>query len=162
MDPLAEDESIRDFDAFMESQSLDAPQRTLCFKSLDSVKLFETPHSQEELTITTPDEPEDGIILGDTEEAFHPVQPTSKQRKGNAEARIATLGENPKEARTALRSQLEPGYYVCLSGKKKIKTLHQLGKCYLFPGVDYLDYSCHEVALPRISTYECILSILRS
>ena len=33
--------------------------------------------------------------------------------------------------------------------KKKIKTLHQLGKCYLLPGVDYLDYSYHGVALPR-------------
>ena len=153
---FAEDESIRDFDAFMDSQSLDASQRTLCFKPLDSVKLFETPHSQEELTITTPDDPEDGIILEDTEEAFHPVQPTSKRRKGNAEARTATLGENPKEARTALRSQMEPGYYVCLSGKKKTKTLHQLGKCYLLPSVDYLDYSYHGVALPRISTYDCI------
>ena len=38
-----------------------------------------------------------------------------------------------------------------LSGKKKIKTLHQLGKCYLLPGVDYLDYSCHGVALPTIA-----------
>ena len=91
-----------------------------------------------------------------SEEAFHPVQPTSKRRKGNAEARTATLGENPKEARAALRSQLEPGYFVCLSGKKKIKTLHQLGTCYLLPGVDYLDYSYHGVALPRISTHDCI------
>ena len=94
VDPLAEDESIRDSDAFMESQSLDASQRTLCYKSLDSVKLFEAPHSQEELTITTPDEPEDGIILEDTKEAFHTVQPTSKRRKGNEEARTATLGES--------------------------------------------------------------------
>ena len=142
-DPLAEEESIRDFEAFMEAQSLDAAQRTLRFKSLDAVKLVKALHGQEELTIRNPEETED-------------VQRTSKRRKGNAEARTATLGENPKEARAALRSQLEPGYYVCLSGKKKIKTLHQLGKCYLLPGVDYLDYYYHGVALPRTSPSDCI------
>ena len=135
VDPLAEDDSIRDFDAFMESQRMNASQRTLCFKSLDSVKLFETPPSQEEHAITTPDEPEDGTILEPFTQSSQPA---------------ATFGENRKEARKALRSQLEPGYYVCLSGKKKIKTLHQLGKCYLLPGVDYLDHSYHGVALPRI------------
>ena len=45
---------------------------------------------------------------------------------------------------------------VCLSGKKKIKTLHQLGKCYLLPGVDYLDYSYHGFALPQTSADDCI------
>ena len=127
-DPLAEEESIRDFDVFMEAQSLDAAQRTLCFESLDSVRLLKAPHGQEELTIKDPEEPEDDFVLKDTEEVFHPVQPTSKRRKGNAEARTATLGENPKEARGALRSQLEPGYYVCLSGKKKIKNTPSVGQ----------------------------------
>ena len=47
-DPLAEEESIRDFDVFMEAQSLDAAQRTLCFESLDSVRLLKAPHGQEE------------------------------------------------------------------------------------------------------------------
>ena len=78
-------------------------QRTLCFKSLDAVKLVKALHGQEELTTRNPEEPEDDIVLEDTEEVFHPVQPTSKRRKGNAEARTATLGENPKEARAALR-----------------------------------------------------------
>ena len=101
-DLLAEEESIRDFDAFMEAQSLDAAQKTLCFESLDSVRPVKTLHGQGELTIRNPEEPEDDIVLEDTEEAFHPVQPTSKRRKGNAEARTATLGEDPKEAREQL------------------------------------------------------------
>ena len=100
----------------MEAQSLDAAQRTLCFKSLNAVKL----HGQEELTIRNPEEPEDDIVVEDTEEAFHRVQPTRKRRKGNAEARTATLGENPKEARATLRSQLEQGYYLCLSCKNSV------------------------------------------
>ena len=133
VDPLAEDESIRDFDAFMESQSLDAAQRALCFKSLDSVKLFEAPHSQEELTITIPEEPEDGKILEDTEESFPELQQETKRRKGNAEARTATLGENRKEARGTWLLRV-------LVRQEEDKNTHQLGTCYLLPGVDYLDY----------------------
>ena len=152
VDPLAEEESIRDFDAFMEAQSLEAAQRTLCFKSLDAVKLLKALHGQEELIIRNPGEPEDGNVLEDTEEAFHEVQPTSR-RRGDPEVRTAILGDNPKEARAAPRLQLET---VCHSGKKKIKTLHQLGKCCLLPGFDRLDDSYHGVALPRTSTNNCI------
>ena len=125
-DPLAEDESIRDFDTFVESQCLDAAQRTLCFKSLDAVKLVTPLHEQEELILKNPEEPEDDVLMDDTEEAFHAVQPTSKRQKGNATERLrtASLGENPKEVRAAFRSHLEPGYYVCLSVEKKIRTLH--------------------------------------
>ena len=80
-DPFAEEESIRDFDAFMESQSLDAAQRTLCFKSLEAVKLVTPLHGQQELTLRNPEEPEDDVVTDDTEAAFHAVQPQANDRK---------------------------------------------------------------------------------
>ena len=150
-DPLAEDESVCDFDAFMESQSLDAAQRTLCLKSLNAVKLVTPLHGHQELTLRNPEELEDDIVMDDTEEAFHTVQPTSKRQQGNATERLRTAasGENPKEARAVIRSHLEPDHHVCLSAEKKIRTLHQLGKCYLLAGVDLLDCSYLGVTLPR-------------
>ena len=45
---------------------------------------------------------------------------------------------------------------MCLLGKKKIRILHQLDRCHLLPGVDFLDCSYHGVALPRTTSYDCI------
>ena len=62
------------------------------------------------------DEDEQQLVAA-VEEQDHP-----KKRKGNALTRTETLGSNPKEARALLRSQLPNGFYVCFSGKRKIRT----------------------------------------
>ena len=66
--------------------------------------------------------------------------PTKKQRGGHALVKTETLGENPRARRAAIRATLRQGYYVCLSGKRGIRTLHRLGACYALPDVDYLHY----------------------
>ena len=53
-----------------------------------------------------------------------------KQQSWNNE-RTAKLGTNPKEYRRQLRESLDQGFYVAVSSKKKIRTLHLLGECYL-------------------------------
>ena len=114
------------------------------------------PRAPEELT-TQEEDLEDLTEhpLEDAEEQ-HPEPQGPKKRKGNALVRTETLGPSPKEARARIREELESGFYVCRSGKKKVKTLHQLGRCYLLPGVDYLDFSFLGKAMPRNSEYDCV------
>ena len=62
---------------------------------------------------------------------------------------MSVLGKSPKEARARIRAALEPGFHITLSGKKSVRSLHQLGKCYLFPGVDCMDYTLAGNATPK-------------
>ena len=64
------------------------------------------------------------------------------ERSSNGSCRsVRALLRAPKEARAKIRAELEAGFHTCRFGNKKVRTLHQLGRCYLLPGVDYLDYS---------------------
>ena len=63
--------------------------------------------------------------------------------------RLSVLGSSPKEARSRIPAALEPGFYICRSDKKKVRTLHQLGRCYLLPGVDYIDHTSAGLVVPK-------------
>ena len=63
----------------------------------------------------------------------------------------AKLGSNPKEYRKHLRDSLDQGFYVAVSSKKKIRTLHLLGQCYLLPTLDYTTFSFLVPRLPSRS-----------
>ena len=79
------------------------------------------------------------------------------QNSGNSHGTVNVrngLGTDPKEARTKLRSELQPGFYVSTSGKRNIRTLHQLGLCYMLPGVDYMRYTYAGSALPGTSDFD--------
>ena len=85
-------------------------------------------------------------------------EPQHKGRQGEALVydvqRMSVLGSSPKEARSMIRTALEPGFYTCRSGKKKVRTLHQLGRCYLLPGVDYTDCIFAGIVVPKKSEYD--------
>ena len=77
----------------------------------------------------------------------------SSQQSWNRE-RTQWLGTDPKEARAKLRAGLQPGFYISNSGKRNIRTLHQLGLCYMLPGVDYTRYTYAGSALPSTSDFD--------
>ena len=85
-------------------------------------------------------------------------EPQHKGRQGDAFVydvhRTSVQGKSPKEARAKIRAAPEPGFYICRSGKKKVRTLHPLGRCYLLPGVDYMDYTFAGNATPKRSEYD--------
>ena len=84
----------------------------------------------------------------DTRKAPAQVGPEHKGRQGEALVydvhRMSVLGKSPKEARARIRAALEPGFHICRSGKKVVRC-----KCYLLPGVDYMDYTFDCNALPQ-------------
>ena len=63
-------------------------------------------------------------------------------KRQNAE-KIKKLGGTPKQRREQIRATLLPGYYVCESGKTRMRILHQLGSCWMVPGVDYFSFAHH-------------------
>ena len=155
-DPLAEAETLAQFDEFLSAEGVPYQQRNRGSKLLERTSGTEVPRAPEELT-TQEEDPEDQAEhpLEDVEGQY-PGSQEPKRRKGNALVRTETLGSSPIEARARIREELEPGFYVCRSGKKKVKTLHQLGRCHRLPGVDYLDYSSMGKAMPRNSEYDCV------
>ena len=76
-----------------------------------------------------------------------------KQQMWNNE-RTAKLGTNPREFRRQLRESLDQGFYVAVSSKKKIRTLHFLGECYLLPTLDYTTFSFLGPRLPSRSLHD--------
>ena len=111
----------------------------------------EVPRGQDEETevseAPTPDEvPAQGLP-----ESQH----TGRQREAFVyeDHRMSVFGKSPKEARPKIRAELEAGFCTYRSGKKKVRTLHQLGRCYLLPGVDYLDCSFPGKVMPQSAGY---------
>ena len=61
-----------------------------------------------------------------------------------------------KQARTLLRANFAPGCYISRSGKKAIKVLHMLVKCYLPPGVDNMSYQYAGSSFPGADSYDTV------
>ena len=93
--------------------------------------------------------------MNETEEL---VIKADKRRRTDC-AKSLALGENPKERRAQLREALAPGFYICRSGKKKIRTLHRLGACSMVPDVDYHNFTYAGLFLPRALEYDCIYKL---
>ena len=157
-DPLGEGETLQQYDEHLQQQGVDEESRRRSLKLLDSSGL-ELPDFPAQIENTTPPEAEEQVDLVLPEEDGDPVNSAPKKRKGNAIIRTETLGSNPREARARIRETLEEGFYVCLSGKRKIRTLHRLGACYLLPGVDYLEYEFQGRTVPRSTQYDCVCSL---
>ena len=66
---------------------------------------------------------------------------------------------NPKARRATIRSTWQPGYYICLSGKRRIRTLHRLGACYALPDVDYLEYVYSGTTLLATAEFDTVCKL---
>ena len=82
-----------------------------------------------------------------------------KQQMWNNE-RTARLGTHPRESRRQLQESLDQGFYVAVSSKKKIRTLHPLGECCLLPTLDYTTFSFLGPRLPSRSLYDQNLQVV--
>ena len=88
-----------------------------------------------------------------------PVPPRPVKRQKQASLRTEILGSNPKEMRAQIRATLDPGYCLCRSGKKKLRTRHRLGDCFALPDVDYLDYDFLGTSMPKRSVFDVICQL---
>ena len=84
-----------------------------------------------------------------------------KQQSGNRE-RSELLGCDHKQARAEIRSNLREGYYVSHSGKKAIRVVHNLGRCFMLPEVDYLSFTFDGTTFPDWCAYDTVASGVQS
>ena len=68
------------------------------------------------------------------ESAAMKKKPSAEKQQSWNRGRSEVLGDEHKKARIAIRAEVEPGYCISSSGKKRIKVLHRLGQCYMLPG----------------------------
>ena len=64
-----------------------------------------------------------------------------RKEGGRAAWKTEIHGGSPKDSRARIRESLPQGFYICLSGKRSIRTLHRLGSCNALPDIDYLRWT---------------------
>ena len=57
--------------------------------------------------------------------------PKADKRRRTEDTRTEALGSDPKEKRAQIRSELEEGFYTCLSSNKSIRIVHQMGSRFM-------------------------------
>ena len=63
------------------------------------------------------------------------------QTNGARRRRSRSSVARPSSEENRSEQLLQPGYYVCESGKTRMRILHQLGACWMVPGVDYFSFA---------------------
>ena len=146
----------------MKGHGLNEEQRQRWLNLFDQREHPRVGRSTEELEQESVEEvPEDEFPAqeGETEVFLVPEPAQKKKRGGQASVRSQVLGDDPKRNRRLIRESYEPGYYICLSGKTKIRTLHKLGMCNALPKVDYLNYEYSGQSLPAVSAYDTVCKL---
>ena len=157
-DQLAEADDIDSLADFLRSwdvpeESVRKSQKILCLRSyadLDRSEPFELVPADCDLVSGE-------LALDDHDEVAESNYKLSKekQQSGNRN-RSELLGSDHKQTRSELRSKLQEGYYISHSGKKAIRVVHRLGRCYMLPGVDYLSFSYAGLQFPASDEFDTV------
>ena len=157
-DQLAEFDDIDSLADFLRSWDVpeESIQKSLKILCLRSYAELERPDSVEPIPSDCDVVPCE-LSLDDLDEKAEVQKKLSreKQQAGNR-GRSELLGSDHKQARSEIRSQLQEGYYISHSGKKAIRVVHCLGRCYMLPGVDYLSFSYAGVHFPASDEYDTV------
>ena len=160
-DPLGEAETSLALDEHMKGLGLPEEQRKQWLNLFEQRERPRVGRPTEELE-QEPVEgiPEDEVPTQEAEtEVFLVPEPAQKKKRGGqASVRFQVLGDDGKQNRQLIRESYEPGYYICLSGKRKIRTLHKLGMCYALPNV-YLNFEFAGQSLPAVSAYDTVCKL---
>ena len=159
-DPLAEEETILQFESFMCEKGVGPENSAKCFKQLgkDSVSI---PVARTSELAVEEMGPLNSSEVPETEQLAEMAQdePRADKRLKSESCRTQVLGDNPKEVRDCARRLLEPGYYVSASGRSATRLLHFLGDCYMIPGIDYFRYQYLGQLVPSISEFDGVCKL---
>ena len=158
-DPLCEEETLQDLSIFLETR-VSEYEKKKCLDLLGRRTYVSQPRETQTAHEEQPEDlvqlPSEQLLLEEEEHEQRMVEKAEtkkKQQMWNNE-RTAKLGSNPKEYRKQLRDSLDQRFYVAVSSKKKIRTLHLLGQCYLLPSLDYMTFSFLAPRLPSRNLYD--------
>ena len=152
-----EDETRSLLESYLSSQSVPHGEIKNYMARLSSSNTTSLSRSAQELQI---DEVEEGLEETSLEdqEGVLASQEVDRRKIAN-DVRTATLGENPKARREQIRSTLPDGFYIGLSGKRGVRTLHRLGACYLLLDVDYGLYIFAGTDMPLKTEFDVVCTL---
>ena len=107
----------------------------------------ERSHRKQEILDLEPERPE--------EERVDPNPKKDKTESTKTEA----LGLNPNLAQQRARSQVQKEYCVSASGTNSVNALHEIGQCYMVPGIEYPRYVHTCRGMPRLAASDSICKL---
>ena len=140
-DPLGESDTVIEFAEYLTTLTGEEEHKAKILRTLERCPRL-LPSRLDSLSTQLPDLEEHQEVPYVEEESEPVITELEAKRKrgGHAQVRTQELGTDPRARRQEIRASLRPGFYVCYSGKKSIRTLHKLGLCYALPDVDYIRY----------------------
>ena len=153
-DPLSESDTLREFAEFLRTNLVSETQIARSIHILSSRQYTETERAQQD------DLPPAGVLLEEeleVDDCFMDLTPEeiiNEKRQAWNKEKTKKLGSDPKKYRAELRTSLQPGFYVSISPKKRIRTVHRLGQCYLIPGLDYVRYEYLGASMPDPAMFD--------
>ena len=158
-DPLFESDAIEEFRMFLQGQGTSAEVQAEYIQKVSRRSFAFLPRRQGLSVESVPERMGPGEVRQEEEdeiekelEAARKADVRKRQQAWNTD-RTTKLGADPQEARRHLRESLQPGFYVAISSKKKVKTLHLLGSCYMIPGIDYPSFTYAGEKFPNKRTF---------
>ena len=127
LDPAFDSEALQEFREFLDSTSLTDDLKVSLVRAMETSPKLSQPLAALSSHDQIPEDVQDVLPFVEEETEAPIVEPVKKKRGGHAQIRTAELGTDPRAKRAQIRSSLRPGYYLCYSGKKNVKTLHKLG-----------------------------------
>ena len=140
-DPLGESDTVIEFAEYLTTLTGEEEHKAKILRTQERCPRL-LPSRFDSLSTQLPDLEEHQEVPYIEEDSGHVItEPKAKRKRGgHAQVRTQELGTDPRARRQEIRASLRPGFYVCYSGKKSIRTLHKLGMCYALPDVDYIRY----------------------
>ena len=157
-DQLAEADDIDSLANFLRNwdvpeESIRESQKILCVRSYADLEMSDSPEPSPADFDLVPGELALDNLVEEAEERKKLSK--EKQQAGNRGTSELVVSDH-KQARFEIRSQLQDGYYISHSGKKAIRVVHCLGRCYMLPGVDNLSFSYAGLQFPASDEYDTV------
>ena len=161
VDPLAEEQTITEFESFLCEKGVAPADRLGCLKQVGKVSITSTAGRDPDLAVEEVGPIVARDIIPDEEPLAEliPEVPRTDKRFKSESSRTNELGDNLKEVREHARRPLEPGYYLSASGRNATRTLLFLGDCYMVPGIDYVRYQFVGALMPSITGFDGVCKL---
>ena len=159
-DPLAEEETITQFESFLCAKGVAPADRLRCFKQVGKVSITSTAVRDPALAVEEVGPAQ--YIVPDEEPAVEsiPEVPRADKRLKSESSRTQVLPDNPKKIRDHARRSLEPGYYLSASGRNATRILHFLGDCSMVLGIDHVRYQHMGHFMPSMTELDGVCKTL--
>ena len=133
-DPLSETDSLRELEEFFRAQLIDETEISRTIRLLSSRRYVETERPVQIELAPVGIQLEETLEVDDDLVERSPEEIINEKRQAWNKEKTRKLGDDPKKYREELRATLQPGFYISISPKKKIRMVHRLGQCYRIPG----------------------------